>query len=157
MTSLAEIQADVPHAIQLALAPIFLLTGIAGMLNVMAARLARIVDRDRQLMELASKTDTYRESHARELRCLERRRGFADAAITACTTSALLVCVVIAALFFEALLGLPLKWFEGILFAAATVALVIGLALFLREVHLATRSVHIEMQRPEVNSIPDNQ
>ena len=42
---------DVAHAIQLALAPVFLLTGIAGILNVMAGRLARIIDRGRHLTE----------------------------------------------------------------------------------------------------------
>jgi len=40
---------DIGHAIQLALTPVFLLTGIAGILNVMAGRLSRIIDRGRQL------------------------------------------------------------------------------------------------------------
>ena len=133
---------DVAHAIQLALAPVFLLTGIAGMLNVMTGRLARIIDRGRQLtehpvsLELQSAETLQVEFHS-----LERRRHLASAAITACTFSALLACIVIAALFVEVLVQMELKWFVGTLFAVSMVALVIGLAYFLREVHLATHTV----------------
>lgn len=74
---------------------------------------------------------------------LERRRHLASAAITACTLAALLVCMVIAALFLEVMLDVPLKWLIGALFTGATFALVAGLALFLHEVHLATRTVRI--------------
>ncbi|MGA0856037.1 MAG: DUF2721 domain-containing protein, partial [Burkholderiaceae bacterium] len=37
------------EAIQLAVAPVFLLTGVAGMLNALGTRLARVIDRARQL------------------------------------------------------------------------------------------------------------
>lgn len=141
---IGEIQSDVPHAIQLALAPIFLLTGIAGMLNVMAARLGRIIDRTRRLSETPSSVVLSPDGRTVELRSLKRRRRLANAAITACTLAALLVCIVIALLFLEALLGLPLKWLAGILFACSMVGLIFGLGMFLREVHLATRSAHID-------------
>ena len=133
---------DVSHAIQLALAPVFLLTGIAGILNVMAGRLARIIDRGRQV---EAERPPPLEPHAMqtELEGLERRRHLASAAITACTLAALLVCMVIAALFLEVLLSLQFKWLLGLLFTASTLALVVGLAFFLREVHLATQTVRI--------------
>jgi Protein of unknown function (DUF2721) len=135
---------DVPHAIQLALAPVFLLTGIAGVLNVMAGRLARIIDRGRALTEGTPPLRLHMaDSLEFELANLERRRHLASSAITACTLSALLVCTVIAALFLEALLQADLKWLIGLLFTATTLALVAGLAYFLREVHLATQTVRI--------------
>jgi len=62
----------VTGAIQLALAPVFLLTGIAGLLSVMAGRLARIID---------------------------RARAFTEGRVPA--AAALLVCMVIAVLFVE--------------------------------------------------------
>lgn len=135
---------DVSHAIQLALAPVFLLTGIAGILNVMAGRLARIIDRGRKLTEHPvpqelRELDTLRV----ELQSLERRRHLASAAITACTLSALLVCTVIAVLFLEVLLTIELRWLIGTVFTGSTLALVVGLAYFLREVHLATRTIRI--------------
>ena len=132
---------DIPQAIQLALAPAFLLTGIAGLLNVMMGRLARIIDRGRALLEGDRQPADRGARLEREIRHLDRRRRFASSAITACTLSALLVCLVIVALFVETLLGAPLMGLVGGLFVVATLALVFGLACFLREVHLATRTV----------------
>ena len=134
---------DIGRAIQLALAPVFLLTGIAGILNVMAGRLARIIDRGRALTEGQSGTSSEQDSVVIEQQSLEQRRHFTSIAITACTIAALLVCVVIAALFLEVMLNAPFKWVIGTLFAAAMLALVIGLAFFLREVHLAMQSIRI--------------
>jgi hypothetical protein len=134
---------EVTHAIQLALAPVFLLTGIAGMLNVMAGRLARIIDRGRWLGEQEPPQRLSADAVAIELLSLERRRHLASAAITASTLAALLVCMVIAVLFIEVLLELKLKWLLGLLFTGSTLALVVGLAFFLREVHLATQTVRI--------------
>jgi Protein of unknown function (DUF2721) len=140
---------DVTHAIQLALAPVFLLTGIAGILSVMASRLARIIDRGRQLTEGGGTVVSGLPNLQIELQSLERRRHLASAAITACTLSALLVCTVIAALFLEVLLQVELKWLVGVLFTGATLGLVVGLAYFLREVHLATKTVRIPSHLPK--------
>lgn len=134
---------DIASVIQLALAPAFLLTGIAGMLNVMAGRLSRIIDRGRVVTEGKSEFGTEWEAVGIELQTLERRRHYTSVAITACTIAALLVCMVIAVLFIDVMLDAPLKWFIGTLFTAATLALVVGLAFFLREVHLATRTIRI--------------
>ena len=112
------------RAIQLALAPVFLLTGIAGLLNVMTGRLVRIVDRGRHLWDsLGDETAKPPHKSASYLRTLERRRRFVSMGITSCTLAALLVCTVILLLFVEVLLDLQLKWLEGVVFAGATVAL----------------------------------
>jgi len=139
MICVAGANSDVARAIQLALAPVFLLTGISGLLNVMTGRLSRIIDRGRRLAE---------EEHVAavevdELPNLERRRHVVSVAITACTVAALLLCLVIVTLFVEALLAAPLEWLVGTLFTASVLALVVGLAFFLREVHMATRAVRI--------------
>jgi hypothetical protein len=135
---------DVGQAIQLALAPAFLLTGIAGLLNVMAGRLARIIDRGRHLAERGLPDGlSISDMQAEELTSLERRRHLASAAITGCTLAALLVCTVIASLFLQVLLRLDLAWVIGLLFTCATLAMVTGLAYFLREVHMATQSIRI--------------
>lgn len=134
---------DVTKAIQLALAPVFLLTGIAGILNVIATRLARIIDRGRALTEGTVVLPAH--VAALELHSLERRRHVASIAITTCTIAALLLCMVIVTLFVEVMLGVPLKWLIGFLFAASTLGLVAGLAFFLREVHLAMQSVRVSL------------
>lgn len=134
---------DVTQAIQLALAPAFLLTALAGLLNVMAGRLARIIDRGRHLTEI-SPPRRLPDHVMAELRQLDRRRHLASAAITSCTFAALLICVVIAMLFAEVYLSAPLRGLIGMGFLAATVALITGLAYFLREVQLATASIRIK-------------
>jgi Protein of unknown function (DUF2721) len=135
---------DVARAIQLALAPVFLLTGIAGLLGVMAGRLARIIDRGRALSERRDEhLKVLPESVWLEQQTLEQRRHLTSVAITSCTIAALLVCTVIIVLFLEVMLEVPLNWVIGVLFSAAMLALVVGLAYFLREVHLATQTIRI--------------
>jgi hypothetical protein len=132
---------EIARAIQLALAPVFLLTGIAGLLNVMTGRLARIVDRARALTEgRAGAAPKDQSQIAFEQTILGRRRHLASVGITACTIAALLVCLVIIVIFVEVMAGAPLAWLIGLLFTAAMLALIAGLTFFLREVHLAMRT-----------------
>lgn len=138
------------HAIQLAIAPVFLLTGIASLLNVIANRLARVIDRGRVLKQGWSMFDDNVRSAARnELAVLERRRRLTSASITFCTAAALLVCLVIVLLFVEAMIAFNLQWLAGSLFVLAMLAVIGGLASFLREVYLATRSSGSELAQVE--------
>jgi len=131
---------DVTHAVQLALTPAFLLTGMAGILNVMANRLARIIDRARVLTDKMAQTEVLPDPVKREISTLGLRRRAASNAITMCVLSALLICSVVSVIFLEALLNFNLRWLIGGLFMGSTLAIVGGLAFFLREVHLATRN-----------------
>lgn len=134
----------IAHAIQLAIAPVFLLTGIAALLGVMATRLARIIDRARYYEQTWEEMDEAARMSARgELENLERRRHLASWAINFCTSAALLVCIVIATLFIEAFFSSDLKWLAGALFVSAMIALIGGLGCFLREVYVATHTVRI--------------
>jgi hypothetical protein len=134
----------ISHAIQLAIAPVFLLTGIAALLGVMANRLARIIDRARHFEQEWERMDeAARATAGRELMDLDRRRHLASWAINFCTSAALLICIVISALFIEAFFGKDLKWLAGALFIGVMIALIGGLGCFLREVYVATRTVRI--------------
>lgn len=139
---------DIVRAIQLALAPAFLLTAIAGLLNVMAGRLARIIDRGRALTEgRVTITAAVQDALHNEQIHLEQRRHLTSVAITSGTIAALLVCLVIAVLFIEVMLGAPLRWVIGLMFTAAMLALVVALAYFLREVHLAMQVIRIPVPK----------
>ncbi|MBV9191672.1 MAG: DUF2721 domain-containing protein [Betaproteobacteria bacterium] len=142
---------DLPRAIQLALAPAFLLTGIGGLLNVMSGRLARIMDRGRTLAEGHARAIPPADAAAiaLERQALEPRRHLTSVAITVTTIAALLVCMVIGGLFVEVMLETPLKWLISAFFAAAMVALVVGLTFFLRELHLAMRTVRFDLYEDE--------
>lgn len=138
------------HAIQLAIAPVFLLTGIASLLNVIANRLARVIDRGRVLKQnWGTFDDNVRSAARNELVVLERRRRLTSASITFCTAAALLVCLVIVLLFVEAMIAINLQWVAGSLFVLAMVAVIGGLSSFLREVYLATRSSGSELAQVE--------
>jgi len=134
----------IAHAIQLAIAPVFLLTGIAALIGVMANRLARIIDRARHFEDVWERLDEDRRRQAREeLAHLEHRRHLASWAINFCTSAALLVCTVIAALFADEFFAADLKWLAGALFVGAMLAVIGGLACFLREVYVSTHTVRI--------------
>jgi hypothetical protein len=138
------------HAIQLAIAPVFLLTGIAALLGVMANRLARIIDRARVLEQTWANLDEKARAAARpEVGHLERRRHLASWSINFCTGAALLLCIVIITLFVEEFFGRDLKWLAGVLFIAVMIALIGGLSAFLREVYLATHTGRIETAKFE--------
>lgn len=140
----------IAHAIQLAIAPVFLLTGIASLLNVIANRLARVIDRGRALKQSWGTFDENGRSAARrELAVLERRRQITSLSISFCTAAALLVCVVIVLLFVEAMIAINLRWLAGSLFVLAMLAVIGGLWAFLREVYLATRSSSFDLAHME--------
>jgi len=140
----------IAHAIQLAIAPVFLLTGVAGLLGVMATRLARVIDRARSFEATWSRMDANARTAARlEIRNLERRRRVCSWSINYCTIAALLVCLVIVALFVEEYFSTNLKWLAGALFVGSMVALIGGLICFLREVYLATHTTIIDPARFE--------
>jgi hypothetical protein len=136
------------HAIQLAIAPVFLLTGIAALLGVMATRLARVIDRARSLdASWPTLDETTRDALRREAGALESRRHVCSWSINYCTTAALLVCLIIVALFMEEFFAANLKWLAGALFVMAMLSLILGLACFLREVYLATHTTSIDPGR----------
>jgi len=140
----------IAHAIQLAVAPVFLLTGIAGLLGVMTGRLARVIDRGRTLEQGWSNLGPGARAILRmEAVNLERRRRICSWSINYCTMAALLISLVIAALFAEEFFAVDLRWLGSALFVAAMLALIGGLGCFLREVHLATRTISFDPARFE--------
>lgn len=139
MDAIANIP-TVAHAIQQAVAPVFLLTGIGAILGVLTNRLGRTVDRFRRLNE---HDHAEHENHREEMRTLSLRARWIHWAISLCTVSALCVCLSIAALFIGVELGIDLSGTVSLLFVAAMLALTIGLLCFLREITLATGIIEI--------------
>ncbi len=131
--------------IQLAVAPVFLLAGIAGFLAVMSGRLGRIIDRERvisrRLAKLADPT-TVLESH-QEHHVLMKRAFITNRAIGLCTYSALTVCTLITALFIDDIFDLGLAMLVALLFILTMLFLIIALILFLLEIRLATRTLNL--------------
>lgn len=144
-----EIQlGDISHIIQLAIAPVFLLTGVGTNLAVLTNRLARIIDRSRTLESRVhtGSAEECAEAHA-ELATLYRRAHLINRAITLSTSCALLVCVVIAALFIGDALNLELAKFIALCFVIGMFSLIGSFVYFLREIFIATRTLSTKHMR----------
>ena len=134
----------VAHAIELAVAPVFLLSGIGAILAVMTNRLGRIIDRARVLEDrLDNASPELHPTLRTDLTTLSRRAKLISRAITLCTATALLVCTVIAVLFLSAFLRFDASIPVALLFIAAMFAFFLGLLWFLREIYVATVNLRI--------------
>ena len=134
----------VAHAVQLAVAPVFLLTGIGAFVAVMTNRLGRVIDRSRVLEERLEVAAPESLATLRaDLAVLSRRAKLNGRAITLCTMTALLVCTMIAVLFLSAFLQFDATIPVALLFIAAMLCFFLGLLWFLREIYLATKSLRI--------------
>ena len=134
----------IAQIIQLAIAPVFLLVGISGLLNVMTGRLARIVDRVRALEEDVLTADAERRrDDVGELAILSRRLSISQGAIAMCTISAIFVCVMVIVLFVAAIGSMDFAVPVALLFILIMTALTIGLLLFFLEVAISTRVVRV--------------
>jgi hypothetical protein len=133
---------EIGHIIQLAIAPVFLLTGVGTNMLVLTNRLARIIDRTRSLEE---KIDESLQSGVNqepllraELDVLFRRAKKINRAIFLSTSCALLICMVVAGLFITDALNLRLATVIAGFFVLAMVSLTGSFIYLLREVLLAT-------------------
>ena len=141
----------IAQVIQIAVAPVFLLAGISGLLTVMTSRLARVIDRSRILQRGMSRLEEP-ESQAlinKELKRLSQRGNFINIAINLATCSALLNCLVIMTLFLGVLVKYQIATTIAVLFIVCMAALIIALSLFLAEVFLATHAMRKGLMRTE--------
>lgn len=131
----------IASVIQLAIAPVFLLAGIAGVLNVMSSRLGRIVDRARVIEALISSEQ--HEEHQNllnsEASLLWSRIRLINWAIRMSVSAALLVCLVIVTLFIGEFVSSNLAPLIAGQFIGAMVLMIIGLVLLLIEVSVSTQ------------------
>jgi hypothetical protein len=124
--------------IQLAVAPVFLLTAIGTVLAALNIRLGRAVDRRRHLEgQLPAMPPEEQPSARQELAVIARRIRFVYFAITAAVISGLFVCLLIAGAFIGAFVQVRLSYTIGAMFVLAMLALIASLLLFLREIFLA--------------------
>jgi hypothetical protein len=137
----------VAEIVRVALAPVFLLSGIGAFLNVLASRLSRIVDRSRQLepLLLASRGAEH-DRWMNDLKVLDRRMRLISWATGLSVTSAMLTCLVVILLFAANLirthLGTEIAW----LFMVSMVAIGGAFGVFLIETTVAARAVRVRSE-----------
>ena len=137
----AEDLATVTHGIQLAVAPVFLLTAVAAMIGTVAGRLARIIDRARILEEridAAPAADPMLPAFT-ELKRLQQRGRLANISIALLTFCAILIGLTIVALFIGETTELQIFRLATVSFLSGVVCFLLALLGFLTETLLATR------------------
>lgn len=133
---------DIAHVIQLAIAPVFLLTAVGTLLAVLSGRLGRSVDRRRALVAAMPELDAANGDKARgELAFVQQRIRIIYAAIALAVACALLICLLIAVAFVDALITVNLSRLVAVLFVLAMLALIGSLGLFLREIYLGVNTI----------------
>ena len=141
--------ASITHGIQLAVAPVFLLTAVSGMIGAVASRLARIIDRARLVEDRArGATEPADLDRAeRELESLRRRGRLANACIALLTTCAFLIGLTIIVLFLGETGGLQISRWAVTCFLAGVGCFLAALLCFLGETYLATRLLNFRVRR----------
>jgi hypothetical protein len=135
-------KAGISHVIQLAVAPVFLLAGVGAILNVMANRLSRIVDRARALeLKLAAAEESARAELAQRLANLSRRARVISHAMVMCVGTAVLVCAVIIVLFVGEFSAFDTTAPAALLFIAALLSFLLALVWLLREIFMAIHTM----------------
>jgi hypothetical protein len=137
---------DITHVIQLAVAPVFLLTAVGTLLAVLTNRLGRAVDRARVLEKLfpdilVEARAAERAAVETELQIIDRRVKLIYAAIVLAVLCALCICILIAVAFTDAFLAISLSNLLGVLFIGAMLALIGSLLVFMREIFVAVTTV----------------
>ena len=133
---------DIAHVVQLAVAPVFLLTGVGSILSVLTTRMGRVIDRAHRIdgwVEDGKNPNNYTD----ELASLRQRLGIIHQAITLCSLSAFFVCAVVFTIFVGTYANVAIGGAIALLFAAAMVMLIGALGLFVLEVQIARRSIRI--------------
>lgn len=147
---------SVAHIIQVALTPVFLLSGVGTLLNVFSTRLARVTDHLEHLEELLlarpDSPDAFRlRCHMRRL----RRRTYAlDVAVALGAVGGATTAAATFTLFVGALRDTAVAWVLFLMFGAAVACTIGALAAFLAETVLSWHGLRDEGPLPRPKMAP---
>jgi uncharacterized membrane protein YcjF (UPF0283 family) len=133
----------VSHLIQLAVAPVFLLAGVGGVLNVLVNRLSRIIDKSEILTEKLEHLieneliDEKSEFIKKQKFFMGLRITNMNFAILFCTMTGLLISLVIMIMFLSAFYAFDGASYISTLFIMAMASFIIALSQFLKEIFMA--------------------
>ena len=135
---------NVADTVRLAVAPVFLLSGIAAFVNVCASRLSRIVDRSRKVepMLLGSRGAEH-ERWLRELKVIDQRMSLVSWAISLSVLAAILICAVVILLFAGSITRVHFGTAIALTFMGSMLSVGIGFAVFLFETRVGSRAVRV--------------
>lgn len=138
------------HIVQVALTPIFLLTGVGTLLNVFNTRLARVSDHNQHLGDLLradpdDKTRAWLETHVARLK---RRLWALDAAVALTAIAGAATCGTAFILFVGSLRDQSVVTWLVMSFGVALVCVVLALVAFVADTVLAWHGLRREGPLP---------
>lgn len=141
---------SISSLIELSVAPVFLLAGVAGLLNVFLGRLTRIIDKleslDMFVHDRELKDKEYHPSQAvttRRENLLKRMQNI-NLSIMFATATGLMIALVIISVFSSSVMSYHAESFISTLFVLAMIFLILSLVLFLREIYFTTSYIKIK-------------
>jgi len=139
------------HIIQIALTPVFLLSGIATLLNVFGTRLARVADQAERISQAIDGASGHEQVRlARRMNALRRRSLALDAAVILGALGGVATCGAVLTLFVGALRDATVDDILFVLFGLAILCTLSALMVFGFEMLLASRGMR---QRVAVRQI----
>jgi MFS family permease len=137
----------IAQTIQLSLAPVFMLAAIGQILNVLAGRLARVIDRARDRCRCwRVPCPPGRGRFVWELKLLDERMSIINAALFLAVSSAVMACIVIALLFIANIAKFSIGTWIALAFIVAVALLICCLTAFMWEVRVSLRAIHVRKE-----------
>jgi hypothetical protein len=137
---------SIVHIIQISLTPVFLLSGIATLLNVFSARYARVADQVDALAKLIDGADEETAATlALRLTHLHRRSLTLDVAVALAAVAGALTCATVLALFLGEAGGLPIAQILYISFGLAIACTLAAVLAFAAEMLMASQRIRAEV------------
>jgi len=144
----------ISEAIRLATAPVFLLTGVGGILNVLGNRLARVIDRARWVQSMIAEIEPSSDPHHNhlghyyaELIALKRRKLIINIATAILVFSAVLIALTVIELFFSVSIEpgkLHISNWVPVTFVGSFVLLVGSCVMYLVEILYASSTISFD-------------
>jgi hypothetical protein len=144
-TSLPEL---IP-VLQIAIAPVILISGVGLLLLSLTNRFGRAVDRTRQIhheMRVAAAAE--RPRLAQQVEVIYERARLIQFSIVMGALSALFAALLILTLFFTALLKWESAVAISVFFVCCMVSLVVSLVTFIMDIRLSLHALKVELTRP---------
>ncbi len=136
--------------LQVAIAPVILISGVGLLLLSLTNRFGRAVDRTRQIHGQMRQTPASdRPQLANQVEVIYRRARLIQFSIVMGALSALFAALLIVTLFLTALLKWGLAALISVFFIACMMSLVVSLVTFIMDIRLSLIALKLELTRQE--------
>jgi hypothetical protein len=135
-------------ALQTAIGPVILISGVGLILIMLTNRYARIIDKSRALsVELSKAKERVPDEHLQQIDILWQRARLCRMAIFFIALSALSAAVLVIALFLLTLLQIDAAWLLAALFMADMGFLITALVLFICDINRSLAALKLELDK----------